>query len=111
MIIFSLKKNIKTYGIINSNVVKDDLVEAIVTDKELKTVYNNKYLYLDRRKYLIKIEKINRSVLIRKNKKYHNILLRVKLNNQEKVNDIKTLVLFQKKVNVFDMIKIIWKGV
>ena len=110
LLIFSFSKNIREYKVINSSVVKDDLVEVLVTDKELKMIYDNNYLFLNRRKKLIKIEEVNKSILVRKNKKYHNVLLKLKLNNDVKVNDIKSLVLFNRKVNIFEMIKIIWKG-
>jgi len=110
LIIFSLKENIRTYDVISSSVIKDDLVEAVVTDKQLKTIYKNKYLYLNRKKQVIKIEKINKNILVRKNKNYHNILLKIKLNKKAKVNDIKPLILFNRKVNIFEMIRIIWKG-
>ena len=110
LLIFSLNKNIKTYKVINSSVFKDNVVEAIVTDKQLKMIYNNKYLFLNRKKVLIRIIEINKSVLVRKNNEYHRVLLKVKLKKNCKVNDIKSLVLFNRKVNIFEMIKIIWKG-
>ena len=110
LVIFSLNKNIRTYKVINSTVFKDDIVEVLVNDRELKMIYDNKYLFLNRKKVLIDIVEINKSVLVRKNKNYHNALLRVKLNKNSKVNDVKSLVLFNRKVNVFEMIRIIWKG-
>ena len=111
LIFYSFNNNIKTYNTINSNVIKDDLVEVLVTDKELKTIYSNKYLYLNRKRRKIKIEEVNRKVLVRKHKNYHNVLLKIKLGSNAKVNDIKTLTLFNKRINIFEMIRIIWKGV
>lgn len=111
LLVISSKKLVLTYKIINASVIKDDLVETLVTDTELKTIYNNKYMYLNSNKVKIKIEEINKKVLKRKNEIYHSVILKVNLNKDVKTNDIETLVLFDKKINVLEMIQNTWKGV
>lgn len=111
IIVFSFQKNIKIYKKITASVIKENLVEVLVTDNELKTIYSNKYLIINRKKQIIKVEQINKNILKRKNKNYHNVILKVKLNSNLKSNDIVTLLLFNKKENVFWMIKTVWKGV
>ncbi len=108
---FSFNDHIRIYKVINASVIKDNLVEALVTDKELKTIYHNKYLFVDKKKRLIKIERIDRNILKRESKNYHNVLLKVNLNSKVKTNDLVALLFFDKKVDVISMIKIVWKGV
>lgn len=109
--IFSIKKNIRTYEVINSTVVKDNLVNVLVTNQQLKTIYNNKYLYIGKKKIKNKIVEVNKKVLKRSNKYYHSVLLKVKLNSKDKVNDTKKILFFDGKITTFDMMKVIWKGV
>ena len=111
LLFFSTRKNIRTYKVIMSTVMKNDIVEVLVTDKELKTIYNNKYLFIDKRKKKIKIEKIDKKVLKRSNKYYHSVIFKVELNKRVKENDTKKLLFFDEKVTFFDMMKVIWKGV
>ncbi|MBQ2640316.1 MAG: hypothetical protein IJF92_06135 [Bacilli bacterium] len=111
LILFSMRKSIRTYKVINSIVVKSNLVELLVTDKDLKTIYNNKYLYINKKKTIISLENINKKVLKRNSHYYHSVLLKVKLNSKVKENDTIKLLFFNGKITVFKMIKVIWKGV
>ena len=110
LMFFSMKKNIRTYKVINSIVVKNNLVEAIVDEKDLRIIYKNKYLYINKKKILIQLVEINKKILKRNNKYYHSVLLNIKSESSVKENDTKKLLFFNDKITVFEMIKIIWKG-
>ena len=111
LVLVSMKRSIITYKVINSIVVKNNLIEVIVTDSELKTIYNNKYLYINKEKKKIKLEKINKRVIKRNNNYYHSVLINTKLNSKVKENDTIKLLFFNGKITVLKMIKVIWKGV
>lgn len=108
---YSFNKKIITYELINASYVKDDLIQILVTDKQLKNIYKNKYLFINNRKRKIRIEKVDKYILKRYKKSYHSVLLNVELDKKYKNNDLIELFFFKEKINVYSMIKVVWKGV
>lgn len=104
------KRQIKTYIKLDGNIISSNLVSVMVTSSELKMIYKNKYLLIDQNKKLIKIRKIEKNILKREKTYYHQVFLDVSLNSKLKEGDFIDILLFDKKINVFSMIKIIWKG-
>lgn len=110
IILFFCKFNcIKTYNHVSSTVIKNNLVYCLMSSKELKNVYRNKYLIIDNKKQLIKIENVDKDILKRNSKYYHGITFKVKLSKKYKENDVVEILLFDKKINIFSMIKMVWR--
>lgn len=107
LLLFKIKF-IRTYSSISSTVVKNNLIYFLVDDKQLSYLHNNKYFIANGKKYLINIEQINKNVLKRNEKNYHSVLLKVNLNKKYKENDFIKILLFNKKIDVYSMIKTVW---
>ena len=100
---------INTFKVFNGIVLKDDLLQLLVTTKELELFQDNKFIYIDNKKYEFKIREVNRDLVKRKEISYHSILIEWKYNNDLKVNDIVDFSIFYKKISLLEMFKIIWK--
>lgn len=108
LLLFKIKF-IRTYSSISSTVVKNNLIYFLADDKQLSYLHNNKYFIANGKKYLINIEQINKNVLKRNEKSYHSVLLKVNLNKKYKENDFLKILLFNKKIDVYSMIKTVWR--
>lgn len=102
-------KFIRIYSPISSTVVKNNLIYFLADDKQLSYLHNNKYFIANGKKYLINIEQINKNVLKRNEKNYHSVLLKVNLNKKYKENDFIKILLFNKKIDAYSMIKTVWR--
>ena len=78
---------IPKYCLINGIIFKDNVVEVMVIDEELKLFYKNKYIYINNKKYNYDISNIMLDVLTQDGKKYNLIYIDCDLKN-EKENDI-----------------------
>lgn len=107
LLLFKIKF-IRTYSSISSTVVKNNLIYFLADNKQLSYLHNNKYFIANGKKYLINIEQINKNVLKRNEKNYHSVLLKVNLNKKYKENDFIKILLFNKKIDVYSMIKTVW---
>lgn len=107
LLLFKIKF-IRTYSSISSTVVKNNLIYFLADDKQLSYLHNNKYFIANGKKYLINIEQINKNVIKRNEKNYHSVLLKVNLNKKYKENDFIKILLFNKKIDVYSMIKTVW---
>ncbi len=103
---FSGKFN--NYYAINGVVFGNDIVEVMVTSSELKILYKNGFLYLDDKKKNYDIVKVNKNILKTKNKKYHEVLISLDVDNM-KENDILQLVFCDERIKIFEIFKSIWK--
>lgn len=102
-IILLFKLNIKTYKVFNGVSVKDNLIQVIVDDNDLRIFRSNKYIFYNDHKYKFYIEDITKNII---NKKH---LLLIKTNNKKKVNDIYTFSIYYKKKKLFYIFDLIWK--
>ena len=99
------------YRRIDGLVVKDNVLVLVLSKKEKELLYKNSNLLMDDKikKYMI-IE--DNGVFIKKgNKKYYEVLIKVKFDKKYKTNDSIQINLKDNKYRVIEMFKIIWGGV
>lgn len=105
-----LSNKIFLYEKYQSTVVKDNLVMLLVSKEELKTIYKNKYLYLENKKIKFKVRKIEENILSRNKVNYHALYLEIKLKKNSKENDVVSFSVIEDKISFIDIIKNNWKG-
>lgn len=107
--IFKYKNELykKFYGIC----ITDNIVSIMVNNRELKTIYKNKVLYLDGKEYKYNINKITKNIIKKKNIYYHEVFIKFKFNyNKYKDGDVLNISIRYGKEKIINMFKIIWKG-
>ena len=109
-LIFIYNTKIYNYELLNSVVIKDDLVLLIVSEKENKMINKNSYLYLNGKKIKYKVFEDRGYVLKRDNEKYKEVLLEFKFNKKYKANDSIQIILKKDKKRIIEIFKIIWDG-
>lgn len=99
------------YKKINGIVVKDNVMALVLSKEEREILYKNSYLLMnDKLKKYIILE--DNGVFIKKrNKKYYEIIIKVKIDRQYKTNDSIEINLKDNKYRVIEMFKLIWGGV
>lgn len=103
-------KKIYTYEVINSVVIKDNLVLMIISNKQNKLLNKNSYLYLEGKKIKYKIFEDRGFVIKNKKEKYKEILLEFKFDKKYKANDSLLIILKKEKIKLIEIFKIIWEG-
>ena len=109
-IIFLYKEKMYIYENIQGIVIKDNLVNLIITDKQNKILNKNSNLYLNGKKIKYKIIEDRGYVLKKDRIKYKNVLIRIKFNKKYKVNDSLNLIFKSKKITKIEIFKIVWEG-
>ena len=108
-LIYLCTTKIYTYQKISSIVVKDNLVTVIVSNKDRKLLYKNKKLFLNNKHLKYVIEKDN-GLILKKDKKYYQLLLKLNFDGHYKANDVLELTIADKKEPIIKMLKKIWEG-
>lgn len=109
LVIYTFFFKVNSYYLIRGVVFKDDLLEVMVSDKELKMLYKNGYVYIKDKEYNYNISDIILNALERDENNYNIVYIECKLDN-EKENDIVDLVFLDERVYLFKMFELIWKG-
>ncbi len=109
LLINLFKFRYRTYKNINSIVVTDNYLEAIVNNNDLKLLNSSNYLYIDNKKIKRRIISIEKNVLTKNNKSYHDVIIRVKFPHKYKDNDYIKLTLYDKKEKLINIFKSCWK--
>ncbi|MDD5888550.1 MAG: hypothetical protein PUC82_03575 [bacterium] len=90
-------------------VFKDDLLELVASDEELKRIYKNGQFYIDDKKYKYVIENVIKDAFSKNEETYNIVYLACKLSN-EKEKDVVDLVFLDGKFYLFRIFELIWKG-
>ena len=109
LIIYTIFHKIPSHYLIKGVVFKDNLLEVIVSKKELQTLYKNGSLYIDDKKYKYAIDNVILDALKKDKKSYNIAYISCNLSN-EKENDIIDLVFVEERIYLFEIFKLIWKG-
>ena len=105
VIYFSINKY-NEYIKLNAVYVLDNTIKTIVEEKELKIIEKNKYVYLNSKKYKVEIISISKNIYRKKNKIYHELLLKIKnLKNKDNIN----VSIVSNKKTYITMFKSCWK--
>ena len=108
--LYFVRAKITEYIEITSVVTGNNEVRVLVNNSERKALYNNSIFYIDDSKTKYSVKKDN-GVLWQKDKtKYYELLINVKLKDKYKNNDIVTVSLAKKKINIIEAIMKTWGG-
>ena len=99
----------RTYKVVDAIVINDKHIEVILMEEEYKLLKNSHYLYIDNKRYKKEITFVEKNVLKRNKKYYHEIILRVKLPNKYKDNDVLRITIYNNKEKVINIFKSCWK--
>lgn len=106
---YSLIKKIPNYVLISGVVKKRDVIEVLVTDKDLDILYKNKYVYIEGEKTSYKISNVVLKVLKRKKTMYHDVFISLEFDKNYKENDTIDLVIRNGSGKLISIFKTIWK--
>lgn len=97
---------IKSYKTITGVVISNNIVQVMVDNDNLKRIYNNKYIFIDNKKYYKENKSITKNIMKKGKTNYHSILLKIKLNKKYKTNDAIIITIYDKKIKIISMFKI-----
>lgn len=100
---------IKKYQMISGVYVGSDQVMVLVSSQELAWFYRNNWVLIDGRRVSFVIHRLNKDMLKREGKKYHQLFLEVKIDDYVE-NDSVSVFVFQKKLSFRFLFFDIWKG-
>lgn len=103
-IITLFNKKINNYEIFNGIVIKDRLVEVLISDNDMTLFNSNSYIYYDNKRIEFEVEEVKRGII----KNYNSVLIKCNTKNK-KVNDVFTFSIFEEKFAIIKIFKIIWK--
>ena len=101
-------KKINTYCLLPGIIKEDGLVEVMVNQKQLKLLYANKVLFVDDVRLKFDIVKVNKDILVKNKDKYSLVIIKTKVLGKKK--DVVNLILCNKRVKLYKMFEMVWKG-
>ena len=107
--IFLWYKKISVYKIFSGVVYKDNVLEVIVSEDDLKLFYKNKVIYIEDKSYKLDILKVNKNILKREEMKYSSVFINIEFTDMYKLNDVIILSIRDKGVRLIEIFKIIWE--
>lgn len=107
--IFLWYKKISVYKIFSGVVYKDNVLEVIVSEDDLKLFYKNKVIYIEDKSYKLDILKVNKNILKREGMKYSSVFINIEFTDMYKLNDVIMLSIRDKGVRLIEIFKIIWE--
>lgn len=107
--IFLWYKKISVYKIFSGVVYKDNVLEVIVSEDDLKLFYKNKVIYIEDKSYKLDILKVNKNILKREEMKYSSVFINIEFTDMYKLNDVIMLSIRDKGVRLIEIFKIIWE--
>lgn len=109
-IFFINQKRLITYKIFSAVYYDKNIIVLVVSNDELDLFFKNKKLFIDSKKISFEIDKIDKDILKRKGSIYSSIYIKTNISNMYKINDVIEVSIMDKKINTFNMFRIIWDG-
>lgn len=106
--IFTFIYKMPAYYSITGVIFKDDLIEVMITDEELKKIHNNGYFYIYDKKYKYDIKEVVNNALVQNSKNYNLTYIECLLE-KEKEKDVIEMVFKDKNVKLFKIFEVIWR--
>ena len=101
-------KRINNYQVLSGRIRKKNIVEVMIDTKHINILYQNNSVYINDKKTKFSIVEVSRDILRQSNTKYSLVLIEVKVDGIE--NDFVTLTFLDKKINLWKIFNVIWKG-
>lgn len=111
LLIFSFRVSfIKIYHSIPGVVVGPNQVMVLLSSKDLSWLYHNRFVFISGKKRKFSIERVEKNLIKRDKKVYHQVFLEVSIPKKYLENDSITLVIYQKDCSFSSIFFDIWKG-
>ncbi len=108
LIFYTFSIKINSYVLITGRVRKNNLVELLVNDDELNILYKNRFVYVSDLKKKFFISDVSKNILVEKDIKYSLVLIEVDLSLKD--GDIVEVSFKDKRIRLWEIFKVIWKG-
>ncbi len=108
LFIFTVSYKMPSYYLITGVVCKEDLIEVMVSDKELKQLYRSNFTYIDDKKYEYHIREVVREAIVKNKENYHIAYIECSIHD-EKENDIIDFSFQEKRVPLFRIFDVVWR--
>lgn len=105
---YTVFKRINDYQVLSGRIRKKDIVEVMINTKYINLLYQNNSVYIEDEKTNFSIVEVSRDILRQNSTKYSLVLIEVKVDGIE--NDFVTLTFLDKKMNLWKIFNVIWKG-
>ena len=109
-IFFINQKRLITYKVFSAVYYDKNIICLVVADDDVNLFFKNKKLFIDSNKISFEIERVDKDILKRKGDIYSSVYIKVNISNMYKINDGIEVSIMNKKINIFNMFKIIWEG-
>lgn len=109
LLLLFLKKEYN-YTTITGIVQKENLLVVIASKEERKYLHNNAYIYLEAKKEPFKIIEDRGIIITKDNKKYYELLIKVQIKKEHKINDTVVLSIKTTKQRLIKIFKTIKEG-
>ncbi len=107
---FINQKRLITYKIFSAVYYDKNIIVIVVSNDELDLFFKNKKLFIDSKNISFEIDKMDKDILKRKGSIYSSIYIKTNISNMYKINDVIEVSIMDKKINTFNIFRIIWDG-
>lgn len=109
-IFFINQKRLITYKVFSAVYYDKNIICLVVSNDDVNLFFKNKKLFIDSNKISFEIERIDKDILKREGDIYSSVYIKANISNMYKINDGIEVSIMNKKINIFNMFKIIWEG-
>ena len=109
-IFFINKKRLITYKVFSAVYYDENIICLVVSNDDVNLFFKNKKLFIDSNKISFEIERIDKDILKREGDIYSSVYIKANISNMYKINDGIEVSIMNKKINIFNIFKIIWEG-
>lgn len=109
-IFFINQKRLITYKVFSAVYYDKNIICLVVSNDDVNLFFKNKKLFIDSNKISFEIERVDKDILKRKGDIYSSVYIKANISNMYKINDGIEVSIMNKKINIFNMFKIIWEG-
>lgn len=93
-----------------AGVVADkDVLEFVLTNKELKDLYKNKVIYIKQKKYKYTINEVAIDDIKTDDDSYKQVFLNVSLDGNYKINDVINVSIMERSIKGINLFRVIWR--
>ena len=109
-IFFINQKRLITYKVFSAVYYDKNIICLVVSNDDVNLFFKNKKLFIDSNKISFEIERVDKDILKREGDIYSSVYIKANISNMYKINDGIEVSIMNKKINIFNMFKIIWEG-
>lgn len=98
------------YDKIDGVVVKDNLIDVIISKEQRNVMYKNNYLYMNDKRIRYSIEEERTNTYKHNGKNYYELIISYKFDKKHKSSDIISISIKKEKYRFIEIFRLIWDG-